>query len=70
MIWQFPGSPVVSTQCFNSRGPGSSPGQGTKILKDVWYGQKKKTQKLLCFKGHLEESRKAIHRMEKNICKS
>ena len=42
MIWEFPGSPVVSTQCFNSRGPGSIPGQGTKILKDVWHGQKKK----------------------------
>ena len=42
MIWEFPGSPLVSTQCFNSRGPGSIPGQGTKILKDVWHGQKKK----------------------------
>ena len=64
MVWEFPGSPVVSAWCFNSRGPGSIPGQGTKILKDVGHGQKKK-KKLLCFRGHLEESRKAIHRMEK-----
>ena len=42
MVWEFPGSPVVSTQCFNSRGPSSIPGQGTKILKDMWHGQKKK----------------------------
>ena len=28
----FPGAPVVRTLCFHGRGPGSVPGQGTKIL--------------------------------------
>ena len=38
--WEFPGGPVVRTWCFYCCGPGSIPGQGTKILKP--HGQKKK----------------------------
>ena len=30
-VWEFPGSPVVKTQHFHCRGPGSIPGLGTKI---------------------------------------
>ena len=29
---EFPGGPVVRIWCFHCRGPGSIPGQGTKIL--------------------------------------
>ena len=32
---EFPGSPVVRTQSFHCWGPGSIPGQGTKILPAV-----------------------------------
>ena len=38
----FPGSPVVKTPCFDCRGMGSIPGQGTKILRAARHGQKKK----------------------------
>ena len=37
---EFPGGLVVRTQCFHCKGPGSIPGQGTKILQAVWTGQK------------------------------
>ena len=30
---EFPGSPVVRTQCFHWQGPGSIPAQGIKILQ-------------------------------------
>ena len=38
---EFPGGPVVRTPSFHCCGPGSVPGQGTKILKATWCGQKK-----------------------------
>ena len=41
---EFPGGPVVRTQCFHCRGPGSIPGQGTKIPKAVLQGQKNKNK--------------------------
>ena len=45
---ELPGDPVVRTRTFTAVGPGSIPGQGTKILKAEWHGQKKKkTKKLL-----------------------
>ena len=28
---EFPGGPVIRTPCFLAKGPGSIPGQGTKI---------------------------------------
>ena len=31
--WAFPGGPVVKTLCFQCRGAGSIPGQGTKLIK-------------------------------------
>ena len=40
-----PGGPVVGTQRFHCHGPGSIPGQGTKILQVTWHGQKKKKKK-------------------------
>ena len=76
MVWEFPGSPVVSTQCFNSRGPSSIPGQGTKILKDVWHGQKKKKKNFYASKDILKRVEKqytewkkisANHRSEKEF---
>ena len=42
--WEFPGSPVVRTQHFHCRGPGSIPSQGTKILQAVQCGQRKKKE--------------------------
>lgn len=41
-IREFCGDPVVKTQLFNCRDPGSIPGQGLKILQAVWHSQKKK----------------------------
>ena len=41
-IRELPGGPVVRTWCFHCWGPGSIPGQGTKILQAMWHGQKKK----------------------------
>ena len=43
---EFPGSPVVSTRCFQCQGPGWIPGQGTKIPQAMWHGQKKKKKKI------------------------
>ena len=40
--WEFPGGPVVRAPCFHCEGPGSIPGQGTKILQAARCGQKKK----------------------------
>ena len=51
-IQEFPGSPVVRTQCFCCWSPGSVPGQGTKIPHAVRYDQKKKKKQLnvaFCF---------------------
>ena len=31
MTWEFPGGPVVRTRLFHCWGPGSIPGQGTKM---------------------------------------
>ena len=42
--WKFPGSPVVRIQCFHCWGPGSIPGQGTKILQAAQLGQKTNKQ--------------------------
>ena len=44
---EFPGSPVVRTQRVHCWGPGSIPGQGTKIPQAAWHGQKKKKIHLL-----------------------
>ena len=33
---EFPGSPVVRTQCFHCQGPGLIPEQGTKIPQAAW----------------------------------
>ena len=37
---EFPGGPVVRTPHFHCRGPGSIPGQGTKILQATRHSQK------------------------------
>ena len=41
-LGEFPGGPVVRTQHFHCRGPGSIPSRETKILQAAWRGQKKK----------------------------
>ena len=43
-VWgcEFPGCPVVRSQCFHSCGPGSITGWGTKIPQASWCGKKKK----------------------------
>ena len=38
---EFPGSPVVRTPALTTKGSGSIPGQGTKILRVAQRGQKK-----------------------------
>ena len=38
-MWDFLGSPVVKTCAPNAGSTGSIPGQGTKILHDVWCSQ-------------------------------
>ena len=42
MSREFPGRPVVRTQCFHCHGPGSIPGQGTKIMQATQPKKKKK----------------------------
>ena len=42
---EFPGGPVVRTLCFHCWGPGSIPGQGTKIPQNVQRNQKRKKKK-------------------------
>ena len=39
---EFHGGPVGKTLCFHGQGPGSIPGQGTKISQAVQWGQEKK----------------------------
>ena len=39
MYREFPGSPMVRTQGFHCHGPGSIPGQGTKIPQAMWHDQ-------------------------------
>ena len=34
-MWDFPAGPVAKTPCFQCRGPGSIPGQGTRSLPSV-----------------------------------
>ena len=38
---EFLGGPVVRTRHFHCQGPGSIPGQGTKIPQAMRHGQKK-----------------------------
>ena len=45
VFWDLPGSPVVKTLCFQSRGMGLIPGQGTKVPNAVWCGHKVKIKK-------------------------
>ena len=45
LVWDFLGSPVVKTLCFQCRDAGVAdliPGQGTEIPHAAWCGQKKK----------------------------
>ena len=42
---EFPGGPVVRTWRFHCRGPGSIPGQGTKIQQATQHGQKKERER-------------------------
>ena len=43
MKWDFPGSPVIKTLCFQDRGAGLIPDrQGTKILHAEWLKKKRK----------------------------
>ena len=46
-VKEFPGSPGVRTHGFHCQGPGSVPGQITKIPEVVRYGQKKKRVKTI-----------------------
>ena len=45
VYWEFPGGPVVRTQCFDCRGPGSILGWGTKIPQAAPHTQKKNRKK-------------------------
>jgi len=49
---EFPGSAEVKYQHFHCRGPGSIPGQETKIPQDVQGGEKKKKKKLGSVRVH------------------
>ena len=51
---EFPGSPVVRTRCFHCQGPGSIPGQGTKILQAaaVWPDKINKEEKKKKFEDY------------------
>ena len=40
VLGEFPGGLSVRTRFFHCHGPGSSPGQGTKILQAVQHGRK------------------------------
>ena len=42
---EFPDGPVVRTPCFHYQGPGSTSGQGTKILQVTHHCQKIKLKK-------------------------
>ena len=46
---------MVRTPRFHCRGPGSIPGQGTKILHAVWHGQKKKETGEISFNRYLTQ---------------
>ena len=46
-VREFPGSPVVRTQHFHCGGPGSIPGQGTKITQVAWYSQRGKSTQIM-----------------------
>ena len=41
-FWEFPGGPVVRTQCFHCMVPGFIPGQGTKSPQAAQHNLKKK----------------------------
>ena len=43
--WEFSGSPASWTQCSHPRGPGPTPGQGTKSPQATQWGQRKKKEK-------------------------
>ena len=45
MSWEFPDGLVIRTRHFRCQGPGSVPGQGTKILQTMQHGKKKKKKK-------------------------
>ena len=47
LSWDFPGSPVVKTPCFQRRGHGLDPWSGTKIPYAVWHGRKQNKIKIL-----------------------
>ena len=62
VLRELPGGPAVRTWCFHCHGPGSIPGQGTKIPEAVWYGQKK-------FKNQNKRNKKPLcpsHELYKN----
>ena len=42
---EFPGGPVLRTPHFHCQGPGSIPGQGTKIPQAAQHDQKRKKKK-------------------------
>ena len=44
-FWEFPGGPVIRIQRFHCHGPGSIPGEGTKITQPTWCSQKKKKER-------------------------
>ena len=49
---EFPGGPVVTTARFHCQGPGSIPGQGTKIPQATWRA-KTNTESLICAKNDM-----------------
>ena len=44
-VRDFPGSPRLGLCALTTEGPGSIPGQGTKISQAIWSSQKKKKKK-------------------------
>ena len=54
--WKFPGGPVLRTQHFHCRGPGSIPGRGTKIL-----------QAMLCRKKERKKGMEAIKIVDEEV---
>ena len=43
---EFPGGPMLEIYTFTAKGPGSTPGWGTKIWKAMWYHQKQTNKKI------------------------
>ena len=67
---EFPGDPMVKTQCFHCRGPSLTPGWGTKILHSMGCSQKKKKMKIKTLRqfSNLPQAPEAAKDWVENCC--